>query len=64
MQSLKLRSDDNPGEAQFDGAARELGDCCRRIESGNMCKPNEAARIVAFRLSHTVVDRRQVAKSG
>ena len=54
---LKLRRNDHPGEAEFDGAALQLKRCLLRIQRRDMRKTNEATGIIAFRLVHAVVNQ-------
>jgi hypothetical protein len=54
---LNLSGDDNPGEAEFDGAALKLGRCLSRIERGDVRESDEAAGMILFGLVHAVVDQ-------
>src|SRR4029077_6115204 len=55
--SLNLRGDDDPGEAELDGAALELGPCLSRMERRDVRESDEAAGMILFGLVHAVVDQ-------
>jgi hypothetical protein len=61
---LNLRGDDDPGEAELDGAALELGPCLARIECRDVRVSNEAAGMILFDWCMRSLIRRQVARFG
>jgi hypothetical protein len=53
---LNFRGDDDPGEAELDGAALKLGPCLSRMERRDVRESDEAAGMILFGLVHAVVD--------
>ena len=61
---MKLSGDDNPGEAEFDGAALKLGTCLSRIERGDVRESDEAAGMILLAWCMRLLIKRQVARFG